>query len=453
MSGPNQIIGGNFQDFEGNVLANGYLTMQLSHDAEESVGPGQVVAGFPRRVPLDANGNIAGTVLLWPNDQLNPANTYYIVNAYRHDGTLAWAAPQFQTVTTSPSPFNVGVWIPNNPPSGGAPVGSILLQHNGINNSSQAILDLESTDSSIIITDEGSGSINLQSGSGGGVLKKWPGQWSMWQATGMAGGTITTAEQGFNLETYNLSYLNGAQNICEYISFVPQNGGGNAGFDDVAQSLIPANLEDWFVKATLAPQLPVQNTILNGRYWIGMWDGGSALGGGESGLVTNSPVANLIAFRFASQTDTNIQAVCATPSGMTVVNTGVPPPAFMIATPYSTVPSYVIGNVVYSASGPYNYVCITPNQGGGGGTYFPGNNLRYWLIQDFPQTFEIVPTAGGTVITFYINGSLVATIGTNVPNPGVPMRTTLSMDNYSSVYGATSNAFLNLYYLYSLSTP
>ncbi len=134
MSGLNQITGGAFQDFEGNVLANGYLTMQLSHDAEESFGPGQVVAGYPRRIPLDANGDIAGTVLVWPNDQLSPANTYYIVKAYRRDGISAWASPQFQTVTSSPSPFNVGVWVPNNPPSGGAPVGSILLQTNGVNN-------------------------------------------------------------------------------------------------------------------------------------------------------------------------------------------------------------------------------------------------------------------------------------------------------------------------------
>jgi hypothetical protein len=161
MAGQNQIVGGAFQDFEGSVLANGYLTMQLSHDAQESVGPGQVVAGYPRHVPLDANGNIAGTVLVWPNDQLDPANTFYIINAFRHDGVLAWG-PQFQTVSSSPSPFNVGVWVPNNPPSGGAPVGSILLQNNGINNQSQSKLNLESTDSSVTITDLGSGAINLQ---------------------------------------------------------------------------------------------------------------------------------------------------------------------------------------------------------------------------------------------------------------------------------------------------
>ena len=62
MAGKIQITGGAFQDFEGNVLANGYLTMQLSHDEQEAVDPGEVVAGLILRVPLDANGNVAGTV-------------------------------------------------------------------------------------------------------------------------------------------------------------------------------------------------------------------------------------------------------------------------------------------------------------------------------------------------------------------------------------------------------
>lgn len=164
MAGKNQIIGGAFQDFEGNVLANGYITMELSHDEQESVDPGEVVGGCNPRVPLDAKGNIAGTVLVWPNDQLNPANSYYTVNAYRRDGVRAWLAPQYQSVPSSPSPFNVGNWVPNNPPpaSVGAPVGSILLQNNGTNNESQAILNLESTDSTVVITDEGNGNINLQ---------------------------------------------------------------------------------------------------------------------------------------------------------------------------------------------------------------------------------------------------------------------------------------------------
>jgi hypothetical protein len=112
MSGKTQIQGGAFQDFEGNPLANGYLTMQLSHDSQEPVDPGEIVAGYPLRIPLDANGNIAGAVFVWPNDQLTPAGSYYLVNTYRANGTQAGLNQQNYLVPSSPSPFNVGTWIP-----------------------------------------------------------------------------------------------------------------------------------------------------------------------------------------------------------------------------------------------------------------------------------------------------------------------------------------------------
>jgi len=47
--------------------------MRLNTDA--TTGVDQIVAGRIVTVPLDANGNVAGTVLVWPNDQLTPANT------------------------------------------------------------------------------------------------------------------------------------------------------------------------------------------------------------------------------------------------------------------------------------------------------------------------------------------------------------------------------------------
>jgi hypothetical protein len=157
MTGKNQIIGGAFQDAQGNTLANGYLVLQLSHDEQESVDPGQVVSGYTLKVPLDTNGNVAGTVYVWPNDQLSPINSYYIVNAYRSDGTLAWQAPQYQTITSTTSPFNLGSWVPSNPPpSTGVPAGSLVLQVNGTNAGSQSKLNAQSG-SGITISDNGSG--------------------------------------------------------------------------------------------------------------------------------------------------------------------------------------------------------------------------------------------------------------------------------------------------------
>lgn len=87
-----QIINGAWQDPTGNPLALGYLTFRLNVDAQNGV---QIARGRLVTVPLDVNGNIAGTVLLWPNDQLTPAGTTYDVRAYATTGQFAWRNPTF----------------------------------------------------------------------------------------------------------------------------------------------------------------------------------------------------------------------------------------------------------------------------------------------------------------------------------------------------------------------
>jgi len=86
-----QIINGNFQSPSGVPLAFGYVTFRLSTDAVTSSND-QVVAGRLVTVPLDANGNVLGTVSLWPNDQLDPADTVYILKAYTVQGQLVLEA-------------------------------------------------------------------------------------------------------------------------------------------------------------------------------------------------------------------------------------------------------------------------------------------------------------------------------------------------------------------------
>lgn len=111
MAVKNRIIEGHFQDVEGNPLANGYLIMHLSQDAQARTELGQVSAGIKIKVPLDVNGNVSGTVLVWPNDALNPDGTYYIVNGYTSEGQLAWG-PFYGLVDSSPSPFDLDAWVP-----------------------------------------------------------------------------------------------------------------------------------------------------------------------------------------------------------------------------------------------------------------------------------------------------------------------------------------------------
>jgi hypothetical protein len=78
-----------FQDPGGNPLAGGYITVRLNTDGC-IVGSGgtQVAAGRIVKVTLDSTGS--ATFLIWPNDQLSPAGTVYIIIAYSATGQLAW---------------------------------------------------------------------------------------------------------------------------------------------------------------------------------------------------------------------------------------------------------------------------------------------------------------------------------------------------------------------------
>lgn len=117
MAGNLQIQGGGYQDNGGNPLANGYLTFQLSHDAQYQTGGVQIVGGIAQRVQLDGNGNVptSPAAFVYSNDVLAPAGTYYIVNAYKSDGTSAWRATQRWTLSSSPNPLSLGTVVPNLP--------------------------------------------------------------------------------------------------------------------------------------------------------------------------------------------------------------------------------------------------------------------------------------------------------------------------------------------------
>jgi hypothetical protein len=110
MATKNQITGGAFQDALGNVVANGFMIFQLSQDAQVN-GTTQLGAGREITINLDSNGNVAATQSLWPNDVLSPANTFYNVSVYTANGQLVWG-PNPQQVLSTPSPFNIGAWVP-----------------------------------------------------------------------------------------------------------------------------------------------------------------------------------------------------------------------------------------------------------------------------------------------------------------------------------------------------
>jgi hypothetical protein len=89
MSASKQAVTLNFQDASGQPLASGYVTFRLSQDISSgaAVGP-QISAGITTQATLDSSGDC--TVLLWPNDPLEPNGTVYFVSAYTQAGQLAW---------------------------------------------------------------------------------------------------------------------------------------------------------------------------------------------------------------------------------------------------------------------------------------------------------------------------------------------------------------------------
>jgi len=166
------LTGGRFQSWDGQVLANGFLGFELSEDAQEVCTGGLVVAGLPFRIFLDNLGSVAGRPQIWSNDNLDPVDTYYVVNAFRHDGTPAWRTPQFWVLPSLPDPYDVGNIVPVNPPTPCCPPltpGGIvlLLQTNGVNNGSQTKLNLVQG-TGMSITDDGLGNVTFVSTGGGG---------------------------------------------------------------------------------------------------------------------------------------------------------------------------------------------------------------------------------------------------------------------------------------------
>ena len=121
MSGTNNISGGSWQDTEGNLLANGYLTFELSQDCIVN-STTMVCSGFVIQVPLTASGSVYYNALLpmassplWPVDALTPIYPtlplFYTVTAYSAAGQKVWG-PYSQSVKSTPIPFDIGTWIP-----------------------------------------------------------------------------------------------------------------------------------------------------------------------------------------------------------------------------------------------------------------------------------------------------------------------------------------------------
>jgi hypothetical protein len=162
-------MGGGFQDCLGNPLAGGTLKLHLSQDCSIS-GIGLVCSGIDITIQLDSAGNAASSTstpaaanqYVWSNLVMAPQNNYYRVTGYTAEGQRAFGSNNQQV--GSGASFNLDAWVPNSVISWFPPttIQSLAIEVHGVPALDQELLNFYSSDSTVTITDEGSGNINFQ---------------------------------------------------------------------------------------------------------------------------------------------------------------------------------------------------------------------------------------------------------------------------------------------------
>lgn len=98
-----------FQDSQGNCLANGLITLDLSQSAMVTSGGG-LVAPIHIAIQLTAAGLIPNGTLLWGNDQLTPSGTTYLLQLFNSNGLFV-ASFGRQSIQ-GPSPIDFSLLTP-----------------------------------------------------------------------------------------------------------------------------------------------------------------------------------------------------------------------------------------------------------------------------------------------------------------------------------------------------
>lgn len=387
-----QLVGGSFQDSEGNLLALGYLIMKLAQDANIA-GVGNIASGIEIRIQLDSNGSVVTSPAqsVWGVDQMLPPNNYYRVTGYTAAGQPAWG-PNNQQVVGSGGTFDVGTWVPNQVISWTPPLQPLVLEVNDTLAPNQGLLNFDDS-ASVTWSIDSSGNLTATAAGSsspvfGGVSGRWGGNWLGFNAAGANGNDITKANITANFTDTSSAVApvvppTATQARAHRGEAVSSGFTNSFGLTDQSLDITPGILQDWFAKLAMTGGT-------NARYWIGFSD----IIAVAAVFNTNTPAANFVGFRYTVGTDAHIMAVCQTDAThQTLVDTGILPT-------FSTT----------------------------------------------PQTFEVVPTASGATMTFYINGSLVASISTNVPVNSTPMSSLVVWDSQ----GSAGNAATNTFYVYAL---
>jgi hypothetical protein len=106
-------ITGSFVLSNGSPVSNGTLYLQLSQNAVTTATPAVQVGSHIFAVPLDINGSITAGTVVWANDELAPAGTYYKATVNLNGGGKVWG-PQYVTLTGA-APILLTNFTPSNP--------------------------------------------------------------------------------------------------------------------------------------------------------------------------------------------------------------------------------------------------------------------------------------------------------------------------------------------------
>lgn len=294
-----QLTGGNFQDGEGNVLADGYLLLQLSQDALVT-GVAQIGSGVAVKIKLNSSGSIDTTVAqsVWGNDQLSPPNTFYTVTGYTSKSQLAWG-PNYQQVIGNGGTFDVGTWVPNQVTNWTPPLQVPILKTNGVVNVVQNLQNLVQGSNITIVSDD-DGDVTISASGGGGVTFNTPGLGGFWNCDGDpslgAGGSLAGPSGTGQLLVMQKS-LSATYTIRKVVFTLQSDSGANNGTHvyigiysadgttkllDTGAILTPFNTSATTYNTTLAS--PV--TLPPGTYYIAF------------GIDTTSPVQTTGLFPF-----------------------------------------------------------------------------------------------------------------------------------------------------------
>ena len=365
-----QLVGGQFQDSEGNVLANGYLTMRLSQD-EQIPGVGELCAGIFITIQLNANGGVSQIPpqLVWGNDQMLPANAYYIVTGFTAAGQIAWG-PNNQQVIGSGGTFDVGTWIPNSVISWTFPAAFGPAGPTGATGAAGAAGAAGATGPTGATGSAGANTPQTSFFK----YRYWTASFNASQvatASGSVGASPDSHANNVGVLSFTRPYtfagdpimyssIQSSATATSYITFSPISGSSAYALGNTSNQIpqwlaLGGNFEYYRTRIRLGQ-------ITNFRIWIGLTDQSTqAASFAYTNLQADTFTGNALMFRYSTAAgDANFQAYAANGASHTIVDTGV-------------------------------------------------------AADTNPHRFEIIPNTAGTSVVFRIDGNTVATITTHLP--------------------------------------